>query len=561
MNVWLNPIFSLHRKEKGSTMTTRESIRRSVLWATYGDALGFITELCSESYLPRRTGGIDRVTGLIPWIRRIGGKRGVQIELPLGCYSDDTQLRLATCRSIRANGIFDVETFSKVELPIWLSYALGAGRSSKAGADSLKKNSVEWHSNFYSSNYAQYINAGGNGAAMRIQPHVWSAQENKKVGSILKDVIRNTITTHGHCRAMVGAAFHALCLRKALVTHKIPSPAEWFPILDLIRRIPEVIQNDDELQLYWLPTWEKETKHTIVRGIGQTVEELRQDIKRANQKLRDDESEANKGETYAQLVKDIGCFDTKNIGSGVKTSLLAAYLSYVFRDRPHEGLVEAVNLLGTDTDTIATMAGAIMGVTANADPPEKVADFEYLDKVSDRLYEQSRGHYTENHLYPDLPQWQPPNTQIDAIGSHKGQLVLQGFGNVKLLKQPTEQGGKYPCLWQWVELDFGQTILAKRRHQPKPVEENSLPLKIPNRPEEPIKDQVLRKNLETEPTKSEQTKLWEQEEISKGTNEEHSDDSISDVSVQPGLKVQILKRISDIEAELTELKALVEQLS
>ena len=539
-------------------MTTKESIRRSVLWAAYGDALGFITELCSKSYLPRRTGGKDRVTGLIPWTRRIGGKMGVQIELPPGCYSDDTQLRLATCRSISANGIFDIETFSKVELPIWLSYALGAGISSKAGANSLKKNNVEWHSNFYSSDYAQYINAGGNGAAMRIQPHVWSAHEKKKVELILKDVIRNTITTHGHCRAIVGAAFHALCLRKALIAHKVPGPSEWLPILSLIKRIPEVIQNDDELQLYWLPTWEKETKDTIVQGIKQTVNELWQDIERAEQKLRNYESEEKKGETYAQLVEDIGCFNKKNLGSGVKTSLLAAYLSYVFRDRPHDGLVEAVNLLGTDTDTIATMAGAIMGVTANADPPEKVADFEYLDKISDRLYKQSQGHHTENHLYPDLLQWQPPNTQIDAIGSHNGNLILRGFGNVKLLKQPTEQGGKYPCLWQWVELDFGQTILAKRRHKPKPVEKIFLPPEITNRPEEPIKDQIL-PNLETE--KCEQANLWKQEEKSEKTKEEHSADSISDVSVQPDLKVQILKRISDIEAELTELKALVEQLS
>jgi ADP-ribosylglycohydrolase len=108
-------------------MLLKQSIRRSVLWAAYGDALGFITEMCNESSLLHRTRGKSRITGLIPWVRKVGGEFGIYVELPMGCYSDDTQLRLATSRSIRGDGSFDVETFSKIEIPVWLSYALGAG--------------------------------------------------------------------------------------------------------------------------------------------------------------------------------------------------------------------------------------------------------------------------------------------------------------------------------------------------------------------------------------------------------------------------------------------------
>ena len=64
----------------------------------------------------------------IAWKRRIGGRSGVTVTLPRGCYSDDTQLRLATGRAIRSDG-FDVEAFAKVELPLWLSYGLGGGKS------------------------------------------------------------------------------------------------------------------------------------------------------------------------------------------------------------------------------------------------------------------------------------------------------------------------------------------------------------------------------------------------------------------------------------------------
>ena len=74
---------------------TLESIKRSSLWAAYGDALGFITELSDEFSVKKRTKGHSRVTALIPWTRRIGGQFGINIELPKGCYSDDTQLRLS----------------------------------------------------------------------------------------------------------------------------------------------------------------------------------------------------------------------------------------------------------------------------------------------------------------------------------------------------------------------------------------------------------------------------------------------------------------------------------
>ncbi len=179
-------------------MSTKQNIEKSMLWAAYGDALGFITELCPKKYLPSRTGGKSSVDSLIPWTRRIGGRFGVNVELPAGCYSDDTQLRFATCRSIRSDGFFDIETFAKVELPIWLSYSLGAGRGSKAAAESLKKKQNHWNSNFFESEHSSYINGGGKGAAMRIQPHVWSASKEKRFDLILRDVVRNMSVTHGY---------------------------------------------------------------------------------------------------------------------------------------------------------------------------------------------------------------------------------------------------------------------------------------------------------------------------------------------------------------------------
>ena len=139
--------------------------------------------------------GVPRSISRWMWKRRIGGRAGVTVALPQGCYSDDSQLRLATGRAIRSDG-FDVEMFAKVELPVWLSYALGAGRSTSAAATNLARRKVQWFAN----TFKDWTNSGGNGAAMRIQPHVWAARNLDDPMTFLPDVVRNSICTHSHPR-------------------------------------------------------------------------------------------------------------------------------------------------------------------------------------------------------------------------------------------------------------------------------------------------------------------------------------------------------------------------
>ncbi|MCK4887054.1 MAG: ADP-ribosylglycohydrolase family protein [Planctomycetes bacterium] len=488
-------------------MSKKDSIRRAMLWAAYGDALGFITELCSKSGLSRRTGGVTHVSELIPWKRKIGGKFGIQVELRKGCYSDDTQLRLATCRSIMGDGHFDVETFSKVELPVWLSYALGAGVGSKVAAESLKKNSIQWNSNFFKTNYSQYINGGGNGAAMRIQPHVLSAPDDKKIETILKDVIRNTITTHGHTRAVIGSVFHALILYKVQKTGKIAGPETWLETIDILKDIPNIVESDEKLGQFWLPHWENEAKQSFKEAINKSADELVSDIRIIQGNLNGIKSNTN---DYSELVKKIGCFDKSSMGSAPKTALLAAYLSYCFQNNPHEGIVESVNLLGSDTDTIATMAGAILGLITEYDPPEEVMDFEYINSQSDRLYQLSQSHETENNCYPDLLFWRPPLTQIDTIGKYKNEIVLMGFGKVVQSEIAGKNNGKYPYTWQWLDLEFGQTIIAKTREKLELIDEKSLPIKSSGkRMNMTMKTKSLHKTSNASLTYPKQKNLWD----------------------------------------------------
>ncbi len=233
------------------TLNRLTQTRLSAVWAAYGDALGFITELANEGRVEYRSGS-SNVTRTIEWRRRIGGLTGTTIILPAGTYSDDTQLRLSTSRAIRGDGAFDVSAFAKVELPAWANYALGAGNSSREAAANLARTSATWYSNFFKNKWASYIHGGGNGAAMRIQPHVWSAPDLKNHDLIFRDVIRNAICTHGHPRGIVGACFHAATLARAFDCGTPPTIEDSVEITSSLRSLPEVISADGDLRLFWL---------------------------------------------------------------------------------------------------------------------------------------------------------------------------------------------------------------------------------------------------------------------------------------------------------------------
>lgn len=456
-------------------MLTLESIKRSSLWAAYGDALGFITELGDELAVTMRTKGQSRVTKLIPWTRRIGGQFGINIELPQGCYSDDTQLRLATSRSIRGDGMFDVETFSKIELPIFLSYALGAGVGTKSAAKSLGKRNIQWNSNFFKLQYSQYINGGGNGACMRIQPHIWCAPKNRTNAKILRDVARNTITTHGHCRALIGSAFHAMILRKTILGHSIPGPLQWHSVLSEIEMISRIMNSDEQLRMYWINNWEHESHQYFEDGIKQSISELRHDINLIEQFIGVSNLDLRSERSYREIASRLGCLDKKTRGSGTKTALIASYASYVFGENPHDGIVTIVNSLGTDTDTIATMAGAIMGVVATKDPPEEVMDQKYVNEEAERLFNISQGKKVGSYVYPDLLYWQIPSSQMKALGKVDNRWTLQGLGNVIPMGSEYLKRDKNPVIWQWFTLHFGQNVLLKRGLNVSSIAEKLLP--------------------------------------------------------------------------------------
>lgn len=428
--------------------------RRSALWAAYGDALGWISELTDEPGLRRRTRG-EPLTTPVGWKRHIGGRGGLTVLLPPGCYSDDTQLRLATSRAIGPNG-FDVEAFAKVELPVWLAYALGGGNATKAAAGNLAKASTPWFVN----TYRGWLDSGGNGAAMRIQPHVWAAAELAD-GAYLLDVARNSICTHAHPVGLVGAVTHALALAHTMTTGELPQPDELTGLLRTANELPALLSNDAQAGQYWLTSWERHAKQPFADTWRRTVDETLAAVTTA----RDAASSSGRpSERYQAVVDALQLREEQRRGSGQLTAIAAVALAWCER-RPADALVLAANTLGTDTDTIATMAGALLGAACSEEPAGDILDRDLITAEADRLtaLATGTGAPTVGHRYPDLLTWSAPKTQADALVATGGdQLHVLGLGDVRnVLGEPLPAQGEFA--WQWVHLAIGQSLLIKRR--------------------------------------------------------------------------------------------------
>lgn len=426
--------------------------RNSVLWAAYGDALGFISELATENALKRRTRGAE-LDHLMAWTRRVGGWQGVNVELRAGCWSDDTQLRMAVSRAIGCGG-FDVEVFARVELPVWLSYALGGGRATKAAAANLAKPRSLWYAN----TFRGWVDAGGNGAAMRVQPHVWASPDLD--GGYMLDVIVDSVCTHGHPRAIVGACFHAASLARCLRDGAVPDPAGCEEIAAGLNDAPLLIEGHRSLGSTWVALWERETGQSLRGAWRVTVDELRAAIGQAADGLNGADGAAA---AYRGICARLGLADKAQRGSGILTPVAAVALAAA-SGSAHEAAVVAANAVETDTDTIATMAGALLGACdAAGEPPEKPLDSDYLLREADRLAAIAQGGTAVGHSYPDILTWTAPRAQADALVQTEDRLAVEGLGEVTKLAADVAWTPSKDFAWQWVRTDFGQTLLIKRR--------------------------------------------------------------------------------------------------
>jgi hypothetical protein len=176
---------------------------------------------------------------------------------------------------------------------------------------------------------------------------------------------------------------------------------------------------------------------------------------------------------FRKFLSVLGCFDPKTKGSGVSTTVAAVWYFLKYGGNFSKMVIRAVNEIGTDTDTIASMAAAIAGTHHGIGVvPErwanKMQDFPYLMRAADALAETSVG--SEHHpslsyrgngqqAFPDIRQ---------LISTHRvanGQRVqhpIFGPGRVRNVDvQHIKRRGGGEMMLATVVFDMGQSCKFK----------------------------------------------------------------------------------------------------
>ena len=433
----------------------------SILLSAIGDALGWITEFeksvegIENKY---ETSGIE---AFYDWKKYVGGRfNGYLDKIKAGSYSDDTQLLLSVARSIDTEGSLNNNYFSKIELPAWLLYARGAGRTIKNAARKIERKSAQWNSNFFTYKAGKktldYKDSGANGAAMRILPIALANHKNEE--QIKEQIFSNSIITHGHPRAIAGAILYGISVNSILKLEKNKFNYEKF-----LTEIGKNIKSKFELSFLhkkeyslWLNEWNKNSNLKFEVVYEKTVNEILNSLRETYKFLRD-----NKDTKLA--LKSFGCYAPETKGSGVATVVAGIYLACKFFDKPETAIISAVNSIGTDTDSIAAFTGGLIGaIYSEKIIPEKwtsIQDAAYLEKMAENLYLISQRELKSEETYI-LTNSKTVVIEIESDEYNKGDDFLfnpLGKGIVKNIeRQKTLTSGKYNLILD-VEFEIGQS--------------------------------------------------------------------------------------------------------
>ena len=323
------------------TPSIAEKCTGAMLASAIGDALGWPNEP-GASNTKKNTKVYNR---FIEWTRRSGGRYWPHYEKILpGEYSDDTQMILAVARSIIAGNWESTLAFK--EIPFWLKYERGGGSALKEAARLLKKNVLPWESKGNS----KYFTAGGNGAAMRILPHVI---HERSVNMLIIDVIKDSLYTHGHPRAILGASCYAYAL------YYLKNKETVLEYGELARTVIDGVKDWstlDILPMQWLTLAEKYSGFDYLQVWSDTVSDMVEKLEYISGSL-------NKGLLVndEDVLKYLECFDKSN-GAGDVAILSSLYLASKYANNPTLGIKIAANLPNADTDTIASMTGGLLGM-------------------------------------------------------------------------------------------------------------------------------------------------------------------------------------------------------
>ncbi len=352
----------------------------AMLGAAFGDALGWPNERIAKSNASEQTQG--RLHDFKRWTRRSGGRFFPHEEIiEEGEYSDDTQLILALSRSLQKGEAW-WEHFTQVELPFWSVYERGGGGATKRSVESWLDGVKPWSPNRKPQDVKRYYDAGGNGVAMRVLPHILRLGE-IEFPKIATNIFLDGIATHGHPRALLGALTYGFALWAAFrkdsklaygeLVEELVKNVDIWSALPATPGIPPEWKSQAEKSLQdYMKLW-----GSAKAEVMEYLEACRAELSKGALSLDDD------------LLKKLQCFNSKISGAGTVAAIASVYLASRHAADPINGVVKAAFAIGSDTDTIASMTGGLLGCINGSDwlSPVKqgIQDAAYIEKNAFKL--------------------------------------------------------------------------------------------------------------------------------------------------------------------------------
>jgi catechol 2,3-dioxygenase-like lactoylglutathione lyase family enzyme len=277
------------------------------------------------------------------------------------------------------------------------------------------------------------------------------------------------IATHGHPRALVGALAYGYALwytlRRSdklgygeLVEELLSRSSSW-------GRRPNVGWAD--------PSWEEMTASSAAASYESawetTVDEMADLLRIAQDGI-------NRGSLAVDrdTLDRLGATSGRATSAGTVTSAAAIFIASRYASRPAQGLLAAAFARGADTDTLACMAGAILGAVNGEEwlgrTLERIQDRAYIAVMARQLMDES----TPLPVVDGIPQltktalrgfWQKLEETPD------GEEIVLPDGRmatvVHRLEHETRSRTNRIMSWQ-VEIGDGQSISLKRTTRLKP---------------------------------------------------------------------------------------------
>ena len=430
-----------------------------------GDALGWPQEM--RGNVPNEEVGTGAHEHFRRWTRRAGGRFAPYEEaIQPGEYSDDTQLTLAVARSRTNHAGAWWPAWTHVELPLWTVYERGGGSATKRAAGAWARGHPPWKS-WREADVRSYFNAGGNGVAMRVLPHALFLAGEESATGLIRDVVLDGSATHGHPRALVGAAVYAYaawCLARRTGTLRFGE------LLDTLIDEESAWHGhpqSDRNRKTWFEAASRAAETPYDKIWDRTTHEMRELLETARKgiqagALADDRS----------VLKDLGCFGQTK-GAGTSSAAAAVYLAARHAAHPVQGVLSAAFAKGADTDTLAAMVGGLLGCVAGVEwipaPWLQVQDADYLRHIAARVVAGP----TAARQQPVEPLTTPESIFSELPEDGEREIVLEGFLRARTIALPAPNAiAKSIAVRSWrLRTSDGQTMYVNRvrRLSSKPV--------------------------------------------------------------------------------------------